>query len=72
MKSEHENISVRYQLRENIATTKLMLPIAAVMVVLAVSGAVLYMTVLPLHRKNDYLESIEQLTVYCLYAEIQV
>ncbi|VBB33860.1 unnamed protein product [Acanthocheilonema viteae] len=69
-KSQNENVSVRYQLRENISTSKLLVPLAAITSVFVLIGALLYV-LLPSRQTDNYWIIVNQLITYCFYAEIQ-
>lgn len=66
-------LNVRYQVRENVATTKLMVPIMLHNCFFISTLAVLYELFLPVQdyrsKAEDYLRDISR---YAIYAELQV
>ncbi|VDN84980.1 unnamed protein product [Brugia pahangi] len=70
-KSQNENVSVRYQLRENVSTSKLLVPFVAIITVFILTGALLHL-VLPSRHIDNYSIIADQLITYCFCAEIQV
>uniref|UniRef100_A0A915PMN1 G-protein coupled receptors family 1 profile domain-containing protein n=1 Tax=Setaria digitata TaxID=48799 RepID=A0A915PMN1_9BILA len=70
-KSQNENVSVRYQLRENVATSRLMVPLVTIVTALVLTAILLHV-VLPSRQNTDnYWINIDQLIIYCFFAEIQ-
>ncbi|VIO89950.1 Uncharacterized protein BM_BM13352 [Brugia malayi] len=69
-KSQNENVSVRYQLRENVSTSKLLVPFVAIITVFILTGALLHL-VLPSRHIDNYSIIADQLITYCFCAEIQ-
>uniref|UniRef100_A0A0R3S6Z7 G_PROTEIN_RECEP_F1_2 domain-containing protein n=1 Tax=Elaeophora elaphi TaxID=1147741 RepID=A0A0R3S6Z7_9BILA len=69
-KSQNENVSVRYQLRENVSTSKLLVPLVTIITVLVLTSALLHV-LLPSEQTDNYRIIVDQLITYCFYAEIQ-
>uniref|UniRef100_A0A1I8EW98 G-protein coupled receptors family 1 profile domain-containing protein n=1 Tax=Wuchereria bancrofti TaxID=6293 RepID=A0A1I8EW98_WUCBA len=69
-KSQNENVSVRYQLRENVSTSKLLVPFVTIITILILTGALLHL-VLPSRQTDNYWIIADQLIMYCFCAELQ-
>uniref|UniRef100_A0A8R1TPB9 G-protein coupled receptors family 1 profile domain-containing protein n=1 Tax=Onchocerca volvulus TaxID=6282 RepID=A0A8R1TPB9_ONCVO len=69
-KSQNENINVRYQLRENISTSKLLVPLVTIVTIFVLTGVSSHI-LLPSQQTDNYSIIIDQLVKYFFYAEIQ-
>ncbi|CAG9532210.1 unnamed protein product [Cercopithifilaria johnstoni] len=70
-KSQNETVSIRYQLRENVSTSKLLVPLGTIVTILVLTGALLHV-LLPSRQTDNYWTNVDQFITYCFYAEIQV
>ncbi|KAK6759748.1 hypothetical protein RB195_021360 [Necator americanus] len=67
-------LSIRFQLRENIATTRLMTPVMAVVTIMTTSAQWVFYTYLPILNRETVVTSkvLEQVTRYAPYGEFQL
>lgn len=69
-KSQTANVSVRYQLRENIATKKMMIPVSLTVSALVTIQALLYFVLLP--KDPEIRSSEHQVSEYAVFSEMHV
>ncbi|KAM3727203.1 Serpentine receptor [Dirofilaria immitis] len=70
-KSQNESVSVRYQLRENVSTSKLLVPLVTVITAFVLISSLPHI-MLPSRQTDNYWVFVDQLIIYCFYAEMQV
>ncbi|MCP9264887.1 hypothetical protein DINM_020019 [Dirofilaria immitis] len=69
-KSQNESVSVRYQLRENVSTSKLLVPLVTVITAFVLISSLPHI-MLPSRQTDNYWVFVDQLIIYCFYAEMQ-
>ncbi|VDN04202.1 unnamed protein product [Thelazia callipaeda] len=69
-KSQNKNLSIQYQLRENVSTAKIMVAIISLTTIPVLSNTFLYF-VSPYRKNDNYWKIVEEIVVYSFFAEIQ-
>ncbi|CAD6185230.1 unnamed protein product [Caenorhabditis auriculariae] len=67
-------LSTRYQLRENISTTRLMVPVMAIVALVTTSAEIIYMMYMPVYDGNTVVTHrvLQELMDYAPFAEYQM